>query len=99
MSNECNNVCEACGCAGEIGYIIREGDESVSVNLESATQMALNDKIEVYRQLAQSINSEVGINIDLSTTYNNKATLHFVFPVSVEKLIFELKIRQFPQQG
>lgn len=97
MSNECNNVCEACGCAGEIGYIIREGDESVSVNIDAVSHAGLEEKIAVYRQIAQSVSSDVEINIARTDAQSTKATMQFAFPVSVEKLIFELKIRQVAQ--
>ncbi len=97
MSNECNNVCEACGCAGEIGYIIREGDESVSLNIDAVSHTGLEEKIAVYRQIAQSVSSDVEINIARTDAQSTKATMQFSFPVSVEKLIFELKIRQVAQ--
>lgn len=86
-------VCEACGCAGEVGYIINEGDENASVSVFASDKATLQQEFEKYVSLAKEVNENVTYEID--PTSNNETELHanFTFEVSAEKIIFELRSR------
>ncbi|MEF1212510.1 DUF406 family protein, partial [Vibrio alginolyticus] len=45
---EKNQVCEACGCAGEIGFIIKEGDEVADVTVFAQTKTELESELQKY---------------------------------------------------
>ncbi|CAH8189519.1 MULTISPECIES: YfcZ/YiiS family protein [Vibrio] len=86
-------VCEACGCAGEIGFIIKEGDEVAEVMVMAPNKIQLEAEFEKYLALAQQVSSNV--EYEASPIEENSTELHarFKFEVSAEKLIFELKSR------
>ena len=86
-----NQVCDACGVAGEIGYLIQDGDEVASVSIDEKDPLRLKALITEYSECAKKINNDVKIDIS-SNEYNTMLT--FTFSVSVEKIIFELKSRQ-----
>ncbi|HHF3123014.1 TPA: YfcZ/YiiS family protein [Vibrio diabolicus] len=93
---EKNQVCEACGCAGEIGFIIKEGDEVADVTVFAQTKTELESELQKYIELAKSVCADVEYNVsEVSeiTEESNQATARFKFEVSAEKLIFELKTR------
>ena len=86
-------VCEACGCAGEIGFIIKEGDEVAEVMVMAPNKIQLEAEFEKYLALAQQVSGNV--EYEASPIDENSTELHarFKFEVSAEKLIFELKSR------
>ncbi len=93
MSNEQQDVCEACGCAGEMGFIIKEGDEVAEVTIRANGKELLEAELARYVELAKQVsaNSEYessGLEEDAT-----ELTARFKFEVSAEKLIFELKTR------
>ncbi|EMD80514.1 YfcZ/YiiS family protein [Vibrio diabolicus] len=90
---EKNQVCEACGCAGEIGFIIKEGDEVADVTVFAQTKTELESELQKYIELAKSVCADVEYNVSKITEESNQATARFKFEVSAEKLIFELKTR------
>lgn len=62
MSNQTcveNEVCEACGCAGEIGFIIREGDDVAEVSLFGSDKAHLEGKLAEYISLAKQVCANV----------------------------------------
>lgn len=86
-------VCEACGCAGEIGFIIKEGDEVAEVMVMAPNKAQLEAEFEKYLALAKQVSDNV--EVEVSPLDDNSTELHarFKFEVSAEKLIFELKSR------
>lgn len=86
-------VCEACGCAGEIGFIIKEGDEVAEVMVMALNKAQLEAEFEKYLALAKQVSDNV--EFEVSPLDDNSTELHarFKFEVSAEKLIFELKSR------
>lgn len=90
---EGNQVCEACGCAGEIGFIIKEGDEVADVTIFADSKAALEAELTAYIELAKSVCANVEYNVSDITEESKEVTARFKFEVSAEKLIFELKTR------
>lgn len=90
---EQNQVCEACGCAGEMGFIIKEGDDVADVTIFAETKAALEAELEKYIELAKSVCADVEYNTSELTDESKELTARFKFEVSAEKLIFELKSR------
>ncbi|CAE6945088.1 DUF406 family protein [Vibrio alginolyticus] len=90
---EGNQVCEACGCAGEMGFIIKEGDEVADVTVFADSKAALESEIAAYVELAKSVSANVEYNVSDISEESKEASARFKFEVSAEKLIFELKTR------
>lgn len=88
-----NEVCEACGCAGEMGYIIKEGDDVAEVTIMGESIAVLEAEFEKYLALAQSVNSKVEFEKSPLNDSSKELSARFKFEVSAEKLIFELKSR------
>ncbi|KQA26140.1 hypothetical protein AAY53_11455 [Vibrio metoecus] len=97
MSNQTcveNEVCEACGCAGEIGFIIREGDDVTLKFLYLAPYKAhLEGKLAEYVALAKQVCANVEYEVAPAESDATELHARFKFEVSAEKLIFELKTR------
>ena len=96
MSNEScveNEVCEACGCAGQMGYVIGEGDEVAEVSIFGESKTLLLSEFDKYVALAQQVNKNV--EHEISPLADDAKELHarFKFEVSAEKIIFELRSR------
>ncbi|MCK6263754.1 YfcZ/YiiS family protein [Vibrio sp. ZSDE26] len=88
-----NDVCEACGCAGEIGFIINEGDEVSEVTIHASDSVHLKAELDKYLTLANDVCKNVEIELPEITEASTEATARFKFEVSAEKVIFELKTR------
>ncbi|ASI94726.1 MULTISPECIES: YfcZ/YiiS family protein [Vibrio] len=88
-----NQVCEACGCAGEIGFIIKEGDDVADVTIFAESKAALEAEFAKYLELAKAVCADVEYNTSELTEESKELKARFKFDVSAEKLIFELKTR------
>ncbi|MGC9404272.1 DUF406 family protein [Vibrio genomosp. F10] len=88
-----NEVCEACGSAGEIGFIIKEGDDVSEVTIYSNDPSQLKVELDKYLVLAKEVCAKVEYEISDITDESKEAVVRFQFEVSAEKLIFELKTR------
>lgn len=95
MSNtyEEPTVCDACGVAGEMGFIIKEGDDVAEVQLFGESQAQLQAEIQKYIDLAKSVSEKVEFEVSELGEESKELTARFKFEVSAEKLIFELKTR------
>lgn len=95
MSNECveNEVCEACGCAAEMGFIIKEGDEFAEVTIMAPSGELLEAELAKYVALAKEVSNEVQFEHSEIQADSTQLSARFKFEVSAEKLIFELKTR------
>lgn len=85
-----SDVCDACGVAGEMGFVIGEGDETITITINETDKVKQEARIEQYRSCALSVNKKARI-----TTQEAEAgcDLIITFEVSAEKIIFELKAR------
>ncbi len=92
MSNE-HEVCEACGCAGEMGFIIKEGDDVAEVMIFAEGKTLLEAELNKYIDLAKQVCANVEFELTPITEESKELTARFKFEVSAEKLIFELKTR------
>lgn len=54
-----NDVCEACGCAGEIGFIIKEGDDVAEVTVYGNSKALIETEFAKYVELAKQVSSNV----------------------------------------
>ncbi|MGL6258747.1 YfcZ/YiiS family protein [Vibrio sp. WXL103] len=86
-------VCEACGCAGEMGFIIKEGDDVAEVSIFAPSEAALEAELAKYVELAKQVNENVKFESALAEGSSTELSARFQFEVSAEKLIFELKTR------
>jgi uncharacterized protein YfcZ (UPF0381/DUF406 family) len=95
MSNtyEEPTVCDACGVAGEMGFIIKEGDDVAEVQLFGESQGQLQAEIQKYIDLAKTVSENVEFELSELGEESQELTARFKFEVSAEKLIFELKTR------
>ncbi|MGC9422035.1 MULTISPECIES: YfcZ/YiiS family protein [Vibrio] len=96
MSDRCyveNEVCEACGVAGEMGFIIKEGDEVAEVTVIADNPTLLQQELDKYIQLAKEVCSHVEHQVLPMADDAKELHARFKFEVSAEKLIFELKSR------
>ncbi|AXY03292.1 MULTISPECIES: YfcZ/YiiS family protein [Vibrio] len=90
---EQNQVCEACGCAGEMGFIIKEGDDVAEVTIFADSKATLEAELAKYVELAKTVCANVEYNVSALTEESKELKARFKFEVSAEKLIFELKTR------
>lgn len=88
-----NDVCEACGSAGEIGFMIKEGDETAEVSITATSKALLESELKKYVDLATKVCANVEYSCSELTEASTQLTARFKFEVSAEKLIFELKSR------
>ncbi|MBW3695527.1 DUF406 family protein [Vibrio sp. T187] len=88
-----NSVCEACGCAGEIGFVIKEGDDVAEVTIFAESKAQLEAEFDKYLTLAKQVSKNVEYNVTELTEESRELKALLKFEVSAEKLIFELKSR------
>ena len=93
VCNPEDEICEACGCSAEMGFIIKEGDDVAEVSLFGEEKTQLEAKFESYIALAKDVNSKVEYEITPMADDAKELHARFKFEVSAEKLIFELKSR------
>lgn len=88
-----NEVCEACGCSAEMGFIIKEGDDIAEVTIFAQGKEILLAQLEPYLKLAERVNPNYEHQIHDLSEDENKLTAKIKFECSAEKLIFELQSR------
>ncbi|MFA0180853.1 YfcZ/YiiS family protein [Vibrio cyclitrophicus] len=93
QDNGNNDVCEACGCAGEIGFIIKEGDEVAEVKVYGSSKALIEAEFAKYVELAKQVSNNVEFETSEMTEDSTELQARFKFEVSAEKIIFELKTR------
>ncbi|XAW87934.1 YfcZ/YiiS family protein [Vibrio sp. CDRSL-10 TSBA] len=86
-------VCEACGVAGEMGFIIREGDDVAEVTIFADSEPQMRAELDKYLTLAQQVNKNVEHEVMPLADDAKEMHVRFKFEVSAEKLIFELRSR------
>lgn len=87
-----NQVCEACGCSAEMGFIIKEGDDVAQVTLYGTEDSQLDAELNKYVELAKTVSDEVQHETQ-KLEGESGLQIRFKFTCSAEKLIFELKTR------
>ncbi|MBU2899058.1 YfcZ/YiiS family protein [Vibrio hepatarius] len=90
---ESAEICEACGCAGEMGFIIKEGDDIAEVTIHAENKAMLEAELEKYINLAYQVSKGVQYHVATLAKDSTYLNAKFKFSVSAEKLIFELKTR------
>lgn len=88
-----NEVCEACGCSAEVGFIIKEGDDVAEVTIIAQGKEVLLAQLEPYLQLAARVNPNYQHEVDNIGDNATQLTARIRFECSAEKLIFELQSR------
>jgi uncharacterized protein YfcZ (UPF0381/DUF406 family) len=88
-----NEICESCGTFGEIGYIIKEGDEVAEVTVLAENASELQAELDKYIALASQVCADVKYETTPITENSKELHARFQFAVSAEKIIFELKSR------
>ncbi|WP_417878926.1 DUF406 family protein [Vibrio sp.] len=92
-----NEVCEACGCSAEMGFIIKEGDDVAEVTILAQGKETLMAQLQPYLQLAERVNSNYQSDIENVADDATQLTARIQFECSAEKLIFELQSRSLNQ--
>ena len=91
--NKENEICETCcSMAGEIGFVIKQGDEVSDITISGDVYEEMKARLQEYIIIAQDINK----NVILEEVFNgktNKLSARLFFEASAEKIIFELKTR------
>ncbi|ATF08665.1 DUF406 family protein [Candidatus Enterovibrio altilux] len=96
MNHKEYQVCDACGVAVEIGYVISEGDDVADVEIFASNKTAAIAKFHDYLALAKQVNAYVIHDFDEATDFAfNRLQVKLKFECSAEKLIFELRSRVF----
>lgn len=93
IDNNVEEVCEACGCAGEMGFIIKEGDDVAEVSIFASSKAQIEAEFNKYVALAKEVCENVEFEASELTDDSTELKARFKFEVSAEKLIFELKSR------
>ncbi|PKF49841.1 DUF406 family protein [Enterovibrio nigricans] len=94
MSQEENQVCEACGVTAEMGFVIGEGDEVAEVSIFAADKESAIAEFKNYLALAKQVNENVEHDLNESAEFSvDPLTVRLKFECSAEKLIFELRSR------
>ncbi|WP_041945952.1 DUF406 family protein [Vibrio anguillarum] len=94
-------VCEACGCAGEIGFIIKEGDEVAEVMVMAPNKAQLEAGILGITLALSKQGFQKILSLKFPPLDEDFTELHarFKLKVSAEKLIFELKSRSLARKS
>lgn len=92
FKTEESDVCEACGVAGEMGFIIGEGDEVAEVTVFASEKSQRENELSKYVELAKQVCANVEFEAE-DDAEKGQTLARFKFEVSAEKLIFELKTR------
>ncbi len=93
MSDEQQDLCEACGFAGEMGFVIKEGDDVAEVTIYADGKALLEAELAKYVELAEQVSANTQYETTPLEENSKELTARFKFEVSAEKLIFELKTR------
>jgi len=88
-----NKVCEACGCAGEIGFVIKEGDEVSEVQISAENEQQLESELNKYVTLSKQVCASSSHEVSHPSDDKLSLVARFQFEVSAEKIIFEMKAR------
>lgn len=94
MSQDENQICEACGVSAEMGYMINEGDDVALVEIVATNKELALSEFDRYLKLAKQVNENVTHNLNREEEFAiNPLIVKLKFECSAEKLIFELKSR------
>ncbi|MFV0575375.1 MAG: DUF406 family protein [Vibrio sp.] len=88
-----NQVCEACGCSAEMGFIIKEGDDVAEVTIFAQGKDVLLAQLKPYFELAERVNPAYQHEVEEIAEDATQVTARIKFECSAEKLIFELQSR------
>lgn len=86
-------VCEACGVAGEMGYVIGDDDLVATVTIHAINGQAIREQFQKYLDVADKVASEFTYESSVIEEDTTEMTAKLKFDVSAEKIIFELQTR------
>ncbi|UJF16844.1 YfcZ/YiiS family protein [Vibrio sp. SS-MA-C1-2] len=93
MTDQVEAPCEACGCAGEMGFIIKAGDEVATVTIFANGANVLLAELEQYLAIAREVNANMEYEATAVDENSTQLDARIQFECSAEKIIFELKSR------
>ncbi|EAR57343.1 hypothetical protein SKA34_06285 [Photobacterium sp. SKA34] len=86
-------VCDACGVSAEMGFIIKENDDTADVKVFANGKDALEIELSNYLALAKEVNANYKVETTPVNADSTELTARIQFECSAEKLIFELRSR------
>lgn len=92
VQEQVQECCDSCGCYAEVGTIIGEGDESVVLPIEAASEAEAQARLAQYAALAKQICDAVVIQQQWQAD-TGVLTAGLQFTCTAEKLIFEMRAR------
>lgn len=94
VEDKVQETCEACGCFAEIGTIIGEGDDLLTLDIAAVDEAAARAKLAEYQALAKEVYSDVQIGETLTKSADGVSlSVSLQFSCTAEKLIFEMRAR------
>lgn len=88
-----NEICETCcSMAGEIGFVIKQGDEVSDITISGDAYQDMKARLQEYMIIAQDVNKNVILE-EVFDDKTNQLNARICFEASAEKIIFELKTR------
>ncbi|WP_150137620.1 DUF406 family protein [Candidatus Enterovibrio escicola] len=94
MNQKTNQIDDGCDVTTQMGYLIREGNDTIEVNIIEKDKKVAMAKFQSYLTMAREVNANVDYILDKDVKHlENKLTLRLKFECSAEKLIFELLTR------
>ena len=94
VQEQVQETCEACGCVAEIGSIINEGDDLITLTVEAADAGSAEARLDKFVELARAIYSDVVVAKEMQTTTDGVVlNCSLTFSCTAEKIIFEMRSR------
>lgn len=94
VQEQVQETCEACGCVAEIGSIINEGDDLITLTVEAADAVSAEARLDKFVELARAIYSDVVVAKEMQTTTDGVVlNCSLTFSCTAEKIIFEMRSR------
>lgn len=94
VTEHVEETCEACGCVAEIGSLINEGDDQLTLDVTAASLAEAQARTERYVTLAKAVYADVSVAQQVKDGGEPASiTLQLGFSCTAEKLIFEMRAR------
>lgn len=94
VQEQVQETCEACGCVAEIGSIINEGDDLITLTVEAADAASAEARLDKFVELARAIYSDVVVAKEMQATTDGVVlNCSLTFSCTAEKIIFEMRSR------
>ena len=94
VTEHVEETCEACGCVAEIGTLINEGDDQLTLDVTAASLAEAHARVARFVELAKAIAADVKVAQQVQEQGDQAVvTLQLTFGCTAEKLIFEMRSR------